>query len=119
MKYMLLVCAEPVPEDHAAQTADLTEAGSAEEAPMPWAEEMDARGIRLLGHRLRPPSTATTVRLRDGAVLLGDGPFAETKEVIAGFDILDCADLDEAIEVASRHPVAAFGTMELRPLWDQ
>lgn len=113
MKYMLLVCAEPAPEDDAAEAADSAD------PPMPWAEEMDARGIRLLGHRLRPPSTATTVRLRDGEVLLGDGPFAETKEVIAGFDILDCADLDEAIEVASRHPVAAFGTMELRPLWDQ
>ena len=54
----------------------------------------------------RPPSAATTVRVRDGELLLTDGPFAETKEVIVGFDILECADLDEAIEVAAAHPMA-------------
>jgi hypothetical protein len=55
---------------------------------------------------LAPPSAATTVRVRGGEVLLSDGPFAETKEVIVGFDILECADLDEAIEVARGHPMA-------------
>ena len=54
-------------------------------------------------------SDATTVRVRDGEVLLADGPFAETKEQIAGFDIVECADLDEAIEVAAKHPMARFG----------
>jgi len=49
--------------------------------------------------------------------MTADGPFAETKEQIAGYDIIDCADLDEAIEVASRHPVAAFGKIEVRPFW--
>ena len=49
--------------------------------------------------------------------MLTDGPFAETKEQIAGYDVLDCADLDEAIEIASKHPVAAFGMLELRPFW--
>ena len=67
------------------------------------------RGVRLQGDRLRPASDATTVRVRDGEVLIVDGPFAETKEQIAGFDILECADLDEAIEVAAKHPVARFG----------
>ena len=60
---------------------------------------------------------ATTVRVRDGQTLVADGPFAETKEQIGGFDILECADLDEAIELASKHPVAKFGTLELRPFW--
>jgi hypothetical protein len=52
-------------------------------------------------------------------VLVSDGPFAETKEQIAGFDVLECADLDEAIEVASRHPVARIGTVEVRPFWQE
>jgi hypothetical protein len=53
--------------------------------------------------------------VRGGEVVLADGPFAETKELIGGFDILECADLDEAIEVASKHPVAQIGAMEVRP----
>ncbi|HEV2932511.1 MAG TPA: YciI family protein, partial [Streptosporangiaceae bacterium] len=67
------------------------------------------------GHQLRPVSDASSVRVRDGEVLVADGPFAETKEQIAGFDIIEAADLDEAIEVASRHPVASYGTVEVRP----
>jgi hypothetical protein len=79
---------------------------------------MDARGVRVLGNRLRPVSDATTVTAHAGEVVVADGPFAETKEQIAGFDVLECADLDEAIEVASRHPAARFGTLELRPFWE-
>jgi hypothetical protein len=82
-----------------------------------WVEEMDGRGVRLLGNQLRPVSDATTVRVRGGDLLVADGPFAETKEQIAGFDVIECADLDEAIEVASRHPVARYGTIEVRPFW--
>jgi len=70
------------------------------------------------GARLRPGSEATTVRVREDEVLLSDGPFAESKEQMGGFDIVECADLDDAIEVASRHPVAKFGTIEIRPLWE-
>ena len=68
--------------------------------------ENDGSGPRVLGSVLARPSAATTVRVRDGELLLTDGPFAETKEVIVGFDLLECADLDEAIEVARRHPMA-------------
>jgi hypothetical protein len=57
--------------------------------------------------------------MRGGDVLVADGPFAETKEQIAGFDIIECADLDEAIDVASRHPVARFGSIEVRPFWTE
>jgi hypothetical protein len=80
-----------------------------------WDAEMKARGILVGGGFLQPTSAATTVRVRDGEVLVSDGPFAETKEQIAGFAVLECADLDEAIEVSSRHPTALVGTFELRP----
>ena len=69
------------------------------------------------GDRLRYVSDATTVQVRSQEVLVSDGPFAETKEQIAGYDVIDCADLDEAIEVASKHPVARFGKLEVRPFW--
>jgi hypothetical protein len=79
--------------------------------------ENDGRGRRLDGNVLAPPSAATTIRVRDGELLVSDGPFAETKEVIVGYDLLECADLDEAIEVASKHPMAWAGMIELRPFW--
>ena len=82
-----------------------------------WVEEMTARGVRKFGSRLRPASSATTLRGNAGKVLLSDGPFAETKEQILGFDLLDCADLDEALEVAGRHPWLRHGVIEVRPLW--
>lgn len=82
-----------------------------------WAENMQDRGVRVIGDRLRPSSEATIVQMRDGDLLVSEGPFAETKEQMAGFEVLDCADLDEAIEVASQHPGANLGTVELRPLW--
>jgi hypothetical protein len=111
MKYMLLICGDPsvelTPEDRADMGTDTDS----------WVTEMDARGVRLQGERLRPVSDATTVRVRDRQVLVADGPFAETKEQIAGFDILECANLDEAIEVAAKHPVARFGVIEVRPFW--
>jgi len=59
------------------------------------------------------------VRVRNGQVLIADGPFAETKELIVGFDLLECADLDEAIEVASSHPMSRIGRIEIRPLAGQ
>lgn len=88
------------------------------DAVAPWVEEMDRRGVRRLGARLRPAATATTVQVRDGEVLYVDGPFAETKEQIGGFDVIECEDLDEALEVAARHPGATTGRIEVRPLWE-
>ncbi len=86
--------------------------------PGSWVTEMQQRGVRLQGARLRPASDATTIRVRDGEVLLSDGPFAETKEQIGGFDLIECANLAEAIEVAAGHPAARFGFVEVRPLWE-
>jgi hypothetical protein len=113
MRYVLLICMDETVELSAEEQADM---GSSTEA---WVAEMDGRGVRQLGQRLRPVSDATTVRVRGGDLLVADGPFAETKEQIAGFDVIECADLDEAIEVASKHPVARFGTIEVRPFWTE
>jgi hypothetical protein len=109
VQYMLMICgtegAEPDPG------IDMEAATEA------WVKEMEDRGIRLQGHQLRPIRDATTVRVRHNEVLISDGPFAETKEQMFGFDLIECADLDEAIEVASKHPVATFGMVEVRPFW--
>jgi hypothetical protein len=106
VKYLFLVC---VDEPFQASNEDLD--------VEPWVAEMDGRGVRLFGDRLTPASDATTVRVRDDGLLLTDGPYAETKEQMGGFDVIDCADLDEAIEIASKHPMARFGMIEVRPFW--
>jgi hypothetical protein len=85
---------------------------------MGFQDEMEARGVLVSRERLRPTSLSTTVRVRDEGLVVADGPFAETKEQIAGFYIVDCADLDEAIEIASRNPGARYGTVEVRPVWE-
>ncbi|EME53144.1 YciI family protein [Amycolatopsis decaplanina] len=110
MRYMLLICGSPFPG------ADDCE-DPLDEKTQAWVDEMTARGVRLSGSRLRSAATATTVRHRDGELLVSDGPFAETKEQILGYDLIECADLDEAIEVVSKHPVAKFATIEIRPIW--
>jgi hypothetical protein len=117
MKYMMLVCydAEKANADAASEAADT--AATDEDDSFPWLDEVTASGQRLDGDMLRPSREASTVRVRDGEVMVTDGPFAETKEAIVGFDILECADMKEAIEVASRHPVAAMGSIEVRQFW--
>jgi hypothetical protein len=115
MRYLMIHCVD----ESAVDWWDAERAGPETEAETraveAWDAEMEARGILVGGGFLRPTSAATTLRVRDGEVLVSDGPFAETKEQIAGFCVLECTDLDEAIEVASRHPTALIGTFELRP----
>ena len=83
-----------------------------------WVADMEARGVaRVAGARLRPTAT-TKVRVRDGETLVSDGPYAETKDLMGGFVLIECEHLDEAIEVAAGHPFAAFGTVEVRPVWE-
>jgi hypothetical protein len=82
-------------------------------------EEMNRRGVRLLGRELRLPDAGATVRVRGGDRLVTDGPFAETKEFVGGFNLLECADLDEAIEVESKSPVARFLPLEIRPFREE
>lgn len=105
MRYMMLVCTDTEPETDESRIPDVDV----------WVAENDANGRRVDGNELAATSAATTVRVRGGEVLLTDGPFAETKEVIVGFDILECADLDEAVAVAAAHPMAWAGRLELRP----
>ena len=83
-----------------------------------FGEEMGRRGVLQGGERLRPTTDATTVRVRDGEVLTSDGPFAETKEQIGGYYVVDCKDLDEAIEIAAKIPGARDGSIEVRPIWE-
>jgi hypothetical protein len=108
IRYMMLVCTDAA--------ADPPEFAHTEPVD-PWVAEMDGRGIRLFGSELEPPSTARTVRVRHKHAIVTDGPFAETKEQIVGFDVLDCADHNEAIEAAAKHPMARRGIVEVRPFW--
>jgi hypothetical protein len=80
-----------------------------------WLEDTIARGVNLQGNYLQPSRNAATIRARDGELLLTDGPFAETKEQIAGFDIIECADMQEALRVAGAHPTTRHGAIEIRP----
>ena len=105
-RYMMLVCTDPAADPQ--EFAPMEPAG-------PWAAELEGRGIRLFGSELAPPGAARTVRVREKRAIVTDGPFAETKEQIAGFDVLECADLDEVIEAAARHPMARAGVLEVRP----
>ena len=83
---------------------------------MAFGEELQAAGHRLGGEALQPIQTATTVRIRNGRLSLTDGPFAETKEQLAGFYLIDARDLNEAIHLASKIPPARVGSIEVRPV---
>jgi hypothetical protein len=110
MNYLLLIAS-----DHKTTPEEL--AAMQREVPG-WVEAMDGRGVRLLGRELELPDKAMTVRVRGGETLVSDGPFAETKEFLAGLDLLECGDLDEAIEVAAKHPTSWFHMIEVRPFRD-
>lgn len=106
MQYLMLVCNDPEAEAYDPEDDRIGD----------WVDRYTANGWRLEGQRLRPPSDGVTVRRRAQKVLTTDGPFAEAKESIAGYDLLDCPDLDAAIEVAQTHPMSRFGRIELRPI---
>jgi hypothetical protein len=114
MRYALLICMDEKqfeslsPDQTAAQMAKYGE----------LMEELTSSGVLEGGERLRPVADATTVRVREGEVLTSDGPFAETKEQIGGYFIVDCKDLDAAIEIAAKIPTAAAGSVEVRPIWE-
>jgi hypothetical protein len=112
MRYLLLVCGDD------AEQLTPEQAQERYQAYVTCEEEMKSRGVFLSRERLRPTSTATSVRVRNGELVLADGPFAETKEQIAGYFLVDCKDLDEAVELASLIPAARYSTVEVRPLWE-
>jgi hypothetical protein len=114
MQYLLIVCwdaedmnalAEPEPGD------------KSDEESFPWLDDLQARGKWVIGDQLAPPRRARSVRVRDGKASVTDGPFAETKEAVGGFDLIEADSLEEAVEIAGGHPVAQIGTIEVRPLW--
>ncbi|MCR6481748.1 YciI family protein [Amycolatopsis sp. OK19-0408] len=110
MRYLLLLCGD--------ETAAAAAGPEMARRCHGWAEEAERQGVRQAGTGLAPPAEAKTIRVRDGEVLLTDGPFAETKEQIGGYNVLECADRSTAVEVASRHPWAEVGTLELREIPD-
>ena len=114
MRYLLLVCwgtdvmdgqTEPGPDD------------APSEEGFPWLDDLQKRGIWVIGDQLAPPRRGRSVRVRDGKTMVTDGPFAETKEAVGGFDIIEAGSLEEAVEIAAGHPVAQIGTIEVRPFW--
>jgi hypothetical protein len=113
MKYVLFICTPVGGEELSPeQIADDPRFTS-------YIDEVRSRDIVKGGARLRPSTDATTVRVQGDEVLLSDGPFVESKEYVAGFDIIEVADLDEAIALASRHPAAlGGGSVEVRPVWE-
>jgi hypothetical protein len=114
MRYALLICTD----EKAMEAVSAEEAQASLNEYLAFGEEMGKRGVLQGGERLRPTTDATTVRVRDGEVLTADGPFAETKEQMGGFYLVDCKDLDEAIDIASKIPGARVGTIEVRPIWE-
>jgi hypothetical protein len=88
-----------------------------EEESFPWLDDLQARGMWVAGDQLAPPRRARSVRVRNGKTTVTDGPFAETKEAVGGFDLIECDSLEQAVEIAAGHPAAQTGTIEVRPLW--
>jgi hypothetical protein len=109
-EYMLLVYEEEVDRDGQVERE--------RDLPVLMQMHRSLREAGLLGtvRALRSVETATSVRVREGATEITDGPFAVTKEVLAGFYVLDCADLDEALKLAARLPQSRWGTLEVRPV---
>ena len=114
MRYMLLIHSEEGSWDAMSDE----EKGKLMEAYGAFYAELEAKGAYRNGLRLRPSDTATTVKVRDGKTLTTDGPFVETKEQLGGFYEISAENLDEAVAWAAKIPSAAFGTVEVRPVWE-
>ena len=112
MKYMLMFWVD--------ESAEVTEDDDAAMmiAVASWVEKMTERGILLEGSPLSPVRDGKIVSVRNGELLVSDGPFAETKEQIGGYDVLECTDLDAALQAAAKHPLARTARIEVRPFWD-
>src|SRR5215469_2466450 len=115
MKYLLLVCLEEPPQPRLETAEEIANWDVEGDDIKPWLAETGERGTRLFGSQVSKPANATTVRVRAGEIVVSDGPYAETKEWMAGFDVIECANIAEAIEIAAKHPVARVGMIEVRP----
>jgi hypothetical protein len=112
MKYMLLICRD----EQVWNKLSAAERREIYQETVALSEELTARGQYLGGHPLHPSSSATSVRVRDGQRLVIDGPFAETREQLGGYMLVDVKNLEEAIEIAGRMPLARTSTIEIRPV---
>jgi hypothetical protein len=109
MRYLLLISAD---EQTAQKAMDEGDFGGFDA----WYDDLVRRGVLETHVGLHPSHTATTARVRDGEVLLTDGPFAEGREQVGGLVVVNCKDLDEAVEIAAGHPAAHIGQVEIRPV---
>jgi len=114
MKYLLLIYGQE------GSWASMTQAqaGAMTEEFGKFTQEITESGKNLGGNRLKPVASATTVRVRDGKRVVTDGPFAETKEQLGGYYLIEAKDLDEAITIAGKIPSARFGSIEVRPVFE-
>jgi hypothetical protein len=112
MQYLLLI----YDSEATREKMSATDQGKMYEEYGRFTNEIKASGNHLAGHELKPVATATTVRVRDGKRVATDGPFAETKEQLGGFYMINAKDLDEAIAIAGRVPSARAGSIEVRPI---
>jgi hypothetical protein len=108
MEFLMFVCTDTEPDTDLKDFPDIEE----------WVAEGERRGIRKQGDPLAARTEARTIRVRNGETLITDGPFTESKEWIAGYDLLECEDIDEALDYASRHPMARRGRIEVREVVD-
>ena len=113
MQYMLLIYSD----EAARQTATEAEIGQTLAAYMAYSEAVKSAGVLVSADRLRPAASATTVRVAAGKTQVLNGPYAETKEQLGGYYLIDVPDLDAALSWAARCPGASQGTMEVRPIW--
>lgn len=113
MQYALLIYTPPQEQPPTEEEMALEMKAYAE-----FTQDIVDKGVMQGGEALDAVDTATTVRVRNGELATVDGPFAETKEVLGGFYLVDCADLDEAIAYAARIPAANYGSIEVRPVWN-
>ena len=115
MQYLLLINASEAQEEKFSEA----EMGQLMADYGKFDQELQEAGVCQGSDRLRPVATATTVRVRSGDVITSDGPFAETKEQLGGYFLIDVKDLDEAIHWAAKIPSARYGCVEVRPIWDR
>ena len=114
MRYLCLIYFD----EQAQANRSAEEMGAIMQAYGKYTEELEGAGAMLAGEALQPTTTATTVQLRSGRTLTTDGPFAETKEQLGGFYMIEARDLDEAIAWAAKIPAAADGSIEVRPIME-
>lgn len=112
MKYMMMFWVDESAEVTADEDAAMLIAVKS------WVEQMTESGAMVHGGALRSAGEAAIVHIRDGELLVSDGPFAETKEQIGGYNVIECADFDAAVQIAAGHPLARTAKVEVRPCWD-